>query len=343
LTRHASFCRKDFDAQGSEGLRVGIVGAGICGLASARYLHHAGHEVVVFEKSRSLGGRVATRRDGEYVWDTGATSIAPRGKKIEKVLLQELSTEGLIRIEKPINVHVGLRVRPGHTGGAARYTYEKGNTTFAKRLAEGIDIRLEQQVDEIEMLGKRYRILNEEFDALILTPPVPQTSLLLWHLGESRPVGNVRYRPCLSVLLGYDVALPDTNYHALLDTEQMHPLTWLCLESVKSPGRAPVGGSALGAQLSAAYSLSHFETPDETLVQTVVGYMEWLYGPKFQTPVAWSVKRWKYSQPESFASFEHVNQKGSRLLVASDALLGGHVEDAFEVGTRTAELLVEES
>ena len=335
------FC--ELDAQGSEFLRIGIVGAGICGLASARKLHQAGHEVVIFEKSRSVGGRVATRRDGEFVWDTGATSIAPRGKTIEKVLLEELSTEGLVRIDKPINVHQGLRVRPGHTGGAARYTYEKGNTTFAKRLAEGLDVRLEQQVDEIEKLGKKYRILDEEFDALILTPPVPQTSLLLWNLGESRPMANVRYRPCLSILLGYNVELAPTNYHALLDTEQIHPLTWLSLESVKSPKRAPTGGSALGAQLSAAYSLAHYDAADETLVQTVVGYMERLYGPNFQSPVAWSVKRWKYSQPESFSSFEHVNQKGARLLVASDALLGGHVEDAFEVGTRTAALLVEES
>ena len=51
------------------------------------------------------------------------------------------------------------------------------------------------------------------------------------------------------------------------------------------------------------------------------------------------VKKWKYSQPESLARFENVNLPGSTLLVASDGLLGGHIEDAFECGWRTAELL----
>jgi len=155
-------------------------------------------------------------------------------------------------------------------------------------------------------------------------------------------MANVKYRPCLSILLGFHAELPPVNYHALLDPEQIHPMTWLCLESVKSPGRAPEGRTAMGAQLSAAYSQTHFEQEDESIIETTVGYIMRLYGPAFQTPDCWSVVRWKYSQPESFASFDHVNRKGDRLLVASDALLGGHVEDAFEIGTRTAELLVEE-
>jgi predicted NAD/FAD-dependent oxidoreductase len=38
------------------------VGAGVAGLASVRALGKSGHHVAIFEKSRALGGRVATRR-----------------------------------------------------------------------------------------------------------------------------------------------------------------------------------------------------------------------------------------------------------------------------------------
>lgn len=322
-------------------MRVGIVGAGICGLSAARYLQRLGHSPVVFEKNGSVGGRVSTLHQDNYTWDTGATSIAPRGKQIQRVLLEELSTEGLIKIEKPIYLHSGLRISPGNHS-TNRYTYQDGIVTFAQRLAEGLDVRLEHNVVGIEKARGKYIVCGEQFDALILTPPVPQITLLLWQLGESRPMANVRYRSCISVLLGFDELLPSTNYHALLDTEQIHPMTWLCLESVKSPNRAPIGGSALGAQLSASYSHSQYERDDISLVQTVTGFIERLYGPKFQSPTVWSVTRWKYSQPESLASFDNVNSKGSRLLVASDGLSGGHIEDAFDVGTRTAEQLVEE-
>ena len=43
--------------------KVAIIGAGISGLALANKLKNH-FEVVVFEKSRGYGGRVATRRSG---------------------------------------------------------------------------------------------------------------------------------------------------------------------------------------------------------------------------------------------------------------------------------------
>ena len=42
--------------------RVAVVGAGIAGLACARRLVESGHDVKVFDKGRSVGGRAATRR-----------------------------------------------------------------------------------------------------------------------------------------------------------------------------------------------------------------------------------------------------------------------------------------
>ena len=38
-----------------------VIGAGMAGIACARTLVQAGHRVTVFEKSRGLGGRMATR------------------------------------------------------------------------------------------------------------------------------------------------------------------------------------------------------------------------------------------------------------------------------------------
>ena len=46
-------------------LRVAVVGAGISGLICARTLLDHGLAVTVFEKSRGVGGRMATRRTAE--------------------------------------------------------------------------------------------------------------------------------------------------------------------------------------------------------------------------------------------------------------------------------------
>lgn len=41
---------------------IAVIGAGVSGLIAARTLQEHGFEATVFEKSRGLGGRVATRR-----------------------------------------------------------------------------------------------------------------------------------------------------------------------------------------------------------------------------------------------------------------------------------------
>lgn len=322
-------------------MRVGIVGAGICGLSAARTLHTHGHQVVVFEKSRGVGGRVATRRSGAFVWDTGATSIAPRGRAIAKVMAEELPTDDLVEIVRPIYTHQGLRVSPGRPNPlGSRFTYRTGNRTLAKLLAANLDIRFETTVETVERDGDGYRVMGERFDAVILTPPVPQTALLLWGLGETRALASATYRPCLSVNLGFMNPPPEVPYHALIDIERRHPLAWLSVESLKSPGRAPEGGVAFGAQLSPAFSREQYTRPDEELVAAVLEFLERLYGPVYTEPATSTVMRWKYAQPFATATFDEVNPEATRLLIASDGLLGGHVEEAFEVGQRAAERLI---
>lgn len=315
-------------------MRIGIVGAGITALSAARLLR-AQHEVVLFEKNKRVGGRLSTYSQDGFTWDTGATSITPRGKAIEKVMLEELDTTELVKIDKPIYLHQALRVMSSNHR-TARYTYQAGIATLPKLLAQGLDVRLDTQVEGIFRDDAKYVMEGEAFDAVILTPPIPRTGPLLWSLDESRPLASVFYRACINVALGYATPLPETNYAALLDPEQRHPMVWLSLESVKSPGRAPEGSSALCLQFSPQFSLDSYQHPDEQLISTAGFFVEKLYGSEFKHPASATVKRWKYSQPESLADFDAVNPVGSNLFIASDALLGGHTEDAFEVGVKIA-------
>ncbi len=326
-------------------MKVGIVGAGISGLAAGRALHAAGHQVTLFEKNDRIGGRVATVRIGEYVFDSGASAITPRGHDVENVLLKELDTTELIKIEKPLYMHHSMRpVVPDNVKSAPpRYTYRSGNSKLPDLLAEGLDIRLSAQVETIEKRGANYGILSEEFDAVILTPPVPQTATILWSLGESRPFANCRYRPCLSIMLGFAKPNPDTHYSALLDPEQRHPLMWLSLESVKSPGRAPEGHTAIVIQTAPSYSLNNFAAQDSQIVDDMLDYLGWAFGNDWKSPEVFRVKRWKYSQPDSVALFESVNDPSSRLVISGDGVLAGRIENAYDSGMKAAALLMGQS
>ncbi|MEO7296699.1 MAG: NAD(P)-binding protein, partial [Candidatus Limnocylindria bacterium] len=73
-----------------EAIRVAVIGAGLAGASCARGLRHADAEVTVFERSRHVGGRMATRQAGwtdddgiaqSATFDHGAqcfTAVRPR-------------------------------------------------------------------------------------------------------------------------------------------------------------------------------------------------------------------------------------------------------------------------
>ena len=53
-------------------MRVTVIGAGLAGLIAAQQLHNNGHDVVVLDKGKSPGGRLATRRIGDATLDHGS-------------------------------------------------------------------------------------------------------------------------------------------------------------------------------------------------------------------------------------------------------------------------------
>lgn len=317
------------------------MGAGIAGLAAGRALRLLGHEAVLFEADAQVGGRVQTEAIDGYVFDSGASSIAPRGLSIEAVLQQELDDSDLVRVELPIHVHSGLRIASGDTmkNMVSRYTYRSGMASLPALLAEGQDIRLKTTVEALEKEGDAFFCEGERFDAVIITPPAPVAKPLLLSVGQGRYLANTSYRSCLAVLLGFEAPLPNLNYHALLDPEQRHPLTWLCVESAKCPGRAPEGCTAIVAQLSPEYSRRNFETAEETIVVAALDFATRLYGKPFETPKVAKVVRWRYSHPETTSLFESANDPEDKVIVAGDGVMGARVEFAYESGIKAAQLL----
>src|SRR5678809_1601466 len=61
-------------------VRIAVIGAGMAGLTCANELARADAKVTVFERSRGLGGRLATRRQGNLAFDHGAQFITARSR-----------------------------------------------------------------------------------------------------------------------------------------------------------------------------------------------------------------------------------------------------------------------
>ena len=81
---------------------VSIIGAGMAGLAAARALILAGHRVIIYEKSKGLGGRMATRYLEGCTFDHGAQILKPEGSSLDSLMRWELPHSELVEVTQPI-------------------------------------------------------------------------------------------------------------------------------------------------------------------------------------------------------------------------------------------------
>lgn len=68
--------------------KIAIIGAGVSGLIVA-------NEVTIFDKSRGIGGRMATRRVDNYHFDHGAQFFTAKSEEF-KELCQKAKNDGII-------------------------------------------------------------------------------------------------------------------------------------------------------------------------------------------------------------------------------------------------------
>ncbi len=81
---------------------VAVIGAGMAGLVCAQQLKQAGYSVLVVEKSRGLGGRVATRRLHDIWADHGACYLKPKGEFFQNFYLLITSIFRLVALRSQV-------------------------------------------------------------------------------------------------------------------------------------------------------------------------------------------------------------------------------------------------
>lgn len=56
-----------------------IIGGGVAGLTAATYLGRAGHQLLLFDKAKQIGGRARTQAKGAYLFNMGAHALYRKG------------------------------------------------------------------------------------------------------------------------------------------------------------------------------------------------------------------------------------------------------------------------
>lgn len=335
---------------------IAVVGAGVAGLGAAWALSRAGWSSVLFEKSRGLSGRAATRRRGEVRYDHGANFFRLEDPDVHRLLTAELPADDLVEISGEVWTFDGegeiRRGDPAHNA-VPKWSYRGGIKTLGHLLAEDAPlaqvrrqcrvVALARDADGSWWLDDESGAPHGPYPALLLTPPAPQSLALL----ESCPavaaellaeLARVDYHRQFSFVLGYqDGVIERGDYHALVNLDGQHAVAWLSFEEDK-PGHVPVGQSVMVVQMSPAWSSPRYEQAREDLLPEVLAALRGLFRQDIPEPDWWDSQRWGLAHPQRALRAEPLAQAEAQgLFVAGDATVGkGRVPLALKSGLEIA-------
>jgi renalase len=323
-------------------VRVAVIGAGLSGLTAARHLVSGGCEVVVFEKSRGLGGRLATRRAEGTVIDHGAPALdAPAGSALED-LARGLGGESATVATTLTGVVAGPP-DPDAPLGDHLISWPDGLTQLAKRMAADLEIVRGVRISTLRACGDGFELGDEQgnghgfADRVVISAPGPQAADLLERSpadpGRLAAVRRLAYHPAVMAVIGARLS-PPPSFAILRPTDG--PLAAVSVETSK--GREPIGGvTPLVARFAPGRSVDLLDaaSDDEALAEALPAIEE-LLGARID--VAWSqVKRWRFCVPSVRGSMDEMNPPGSRIVLCGDSVCAPGMAAVHTSGVVAAE------
>lgn len=314
--------------------RIAIVGAGMAGLACARELHRRGLAPQVLEKSRGLGGRMATRRTerGDR-FDHGAQFVTARDPRFAAEL-QALAQAGAARPWAP-RLPAGSEAprRPWWIG-------TQGMRPLVGPLAEALDVRLQATVTGLSRHDGRWRLALDGgeyvygLDAVAITAPAPQARVLLEGAGSplAAALDAVETAPCWALMLAFGTpwALPFEAGRV----EDGGPVAWLAWQSSRFGGDDGIDRWVVHA--SPAWSREHLERTPEAVVPQLLSALASQLGTPPPPSIVAQAHRWRYAMTTRPLGQPFLADPAARLWAGGDWCLGARVENAFQSGVALA-------
>jgi len=323
--------------------KIALIGAGLSGLTAATLLKdHA--EITLFEKSRGVGGRMATRRADPYAFDHGASFFHPKTDAFKK-FLAPLIAEDVVqpweaRFVEIENRHI--KSQQLWTAAHPHYVGVPGMNAVGKYLGQSLTVKTGLHVHALAKTGDGWSLQDEQghvlgaYDWVLCALPAEQaTALLPPSLPLSADVKAVKMQGCFTVMLGFSQALPLPFEAALIHGEDVARVS---VESSK-PGRSDPFCLLLHA--NSAWADAHMEDDRAQILTHLCAEASAILGQDLSKADHQALHRWRYASLEKQEGAPYFIDAAAKIGVCGDWFLQGRVEAAFTSGMHLAHDLLE--
>lgn len=286
-----------------------IVGAGLSGLILARRLKSLGQEVLVIDKARSVGGRMATRRDEDASYDHGA--------QFSSSDLSDIFPHG---IWMPWTEYDSRTI----------YSVENGINKAAKNLASTLEVVLNQKIvnlkieDHVSLLAES----GEEFksDRVYITCPMPQTCDLLKssQVNYSEVLNDVSYAKALVGLLRLE-----SNNSSLTKFKYFEAQANDIFSISNQMSKGTSQNLSFTVVMNPSFSENYFENNDSETLFIIENSLSLFFNhhlgvsEKDYKVVRSQLKKWRYSHPINPIGTDFYEVVPKKVIVMGDGCSGG--------------------
>jgi renalase len=328
---------------------VAVIGAGIAGATCARALADDGWSVALFDKSRGVGGRMATRRveiDGAngakhtVRFDHGAPGFDATSPEfasfIELAARNDLLTQWTPRAEKT-----------GAADKSLMWVPFPDMPSICRALTTDLPVRTNCAIDALRpnaggwLLESAGVTVADGFSHVVVAIPAPQASnLLRSHKSVfAAHSANMLMLPCWTMMAVTNEPSPS------VDWEIAHPSASLLAQIIRNdakPGRERIAGLAQWViHATSKWSQAHLElSPGEASSALQSAFADWLDGPLTYRYA--SAHRWRYALPPQRASITEpfLWDNSLQIGICGDALGGNGVEGAWRSARALSDFLI---
>lgn len=316
---------------------VAVVGAGISGLMCARTLADHGFDVTVFEKSRGVGGRMATRRtDTAMQFDHGAQYFTARDSRFQRYV-QSWLADGIVKAWSGEIVVLKNGVITGRKSGTDRFVATPGMNAVCKHLARDLKIRLQSTATAISRHADRWRITGSdehslgEFDVAIVSAPAPQSAELLSATRLAAKAKSVKMEGSWALMLAFEQPLQHDFDGAFVHNS---PISWIARNSSK-PDR-DANHDLWVVHAASTWSEAHLEDNAESVAEELLAAFWRATALPSRAAIHQKAHRWRYAIPPSPLADKCMFDPELDIGACGDWCAGPRVEGAFLSGAALA-------
>lgn len=329
-----------------------IIGTGIAGLSCAQALVKSGQSPTLIDKSKGLGGRLATRRLNNTHADHGVCYLKPKTDQFQD-WINALVDDGILRIwtdrihqlDRSFTLQAPSNIAPC-------YASPQGATAIAKHLAKGLTIIADRRITHLEPIANGWQVtatngtdhdLLEAHQIVIAIPPAQALDLLEPIAPDAiiTQLKGVEFTPSITAIATYPTELLATAESLPWRGIQCDDaeLGWIGLDSSKQlQPTKPV----IIVQSNAEFANRHIDSSDlngvgQLLLDRAAKLADWIAEPELV-----QVHRWRYAFAKKPLEKRFIDV-GNGLYLGGDWCGGDRVEAAYFSGLAIAAHLASKS